>query len=346
MRRGSALLAAAVVYVLAIGSAAAQPLAPIDRKEKATGGTTKTGIYAGGSFTGVIIDPPASDGSNSLSPASSTPWKPPACYYAPRWLASEFKAWWESYAEPEAHRTHDRGDASAIVEDHKARYGVDSEYNDHNIEREDEGSWWTVHTNPDADSEDRQACERSIFWVDHGEAPDPGPGVPDALTLAELAYAHVDIPELEFGLSPEAAAQKVNLSTWVWVPEAELVPVSVTARLDGYAALSSTVTATPVSLTIDPGTDDATVHAGSGGCAVSSSGAIGERWDSSKAGLTPPCGVTYGRATHDGGSYALGATVTWEVSWSGSDGSGGELPAGEFASTQEVRVQEVQTVVR
>ncbi|WP_103503781.1 MULTISPECIES: hypothetical protein [unclassified Streptomyces] len=315
--------------------------------EKVNGGKSHNRIWGEASFQGVIIDPPSSSDGGSFTPKQAANWEPPPCYYGPYWKASEFKAWWEGYAEPFAHRTETSEAATDIIDRHNQKYGPDSRYADHNIDKEEDGAWWWVHTNPDSsDREGRWACGQDFFWVDHGDVPDPGPGVPDALTLAELAYAHVDVPELEFGLSPVAAAQKVNLSTWVWVPEAELAPVSVTARLDGYAALSSTVTATPVSLTIDPGTDDAVVHAGSGGCAVSSSGAIGERWESSKAGLTPPCGVTYGRATHDGGSYALSATVTWEVSWSGSDGSGGDLPAGEFASTQDVQVQEVQTVVR
>jgi hypothetical protein len=40
------------------------------------------------------------------------------------------------------------------------------------------------------------------------------------------------------------------------------------------------------------------------------------------------------------------ASLTWRVTWEGSDGRGGTLPDGVFATTHEVEVQEAQTIVR
>jgi enoyl reductase len=56
--------------------------------------------------------------------------------------------------------------------------------------------------------------------------------------------------------------------------------------------------------------------------------------------------VTYLRATHATGSYGLTASLTWEISWEGSDGSGASLPSGVFETTHEITVSEVQAIVR
>ncbi|MFF0729404.1 hypothetical protein [Streptomyces sp. NPDC004134] len=47
-----------------------------------------------------------------------------------------------------------------------------------------------------------------------------------------------------------------------------------------------------------------------------------------------------------GGSYGLKASITWEVDWTGSGGTGGDLPDSVFETTYDVTVEEIQTVVR
>ncbi len=103
--------------------------------------------------------------------------------------------------------------------------------------------------------------------------------------------------------------------------------------------------ATAASLHIEPGTEDAESLPASGECEVNDDGSIGEPYARGKAELTPPCGVRYLRSSGDG-SYALEATLTWEISWEGSGGTGGDLPNGTFATTTEVPVQEYQAVNR
>jgi hypothetical protein len=317
-----------------------------ERRPGTDGGTTDTGIYAGASYQGVVFEPPA-QGADALNVAAGSDWVPPPCYYAPRWKASEFADFWYNHAERMAHKTEDAATAAEIIRRHEERYGPDSEYRDHNIEKEDEGSWWTSYTNPDSpDKSGLAGCGEPVFWVNYSDPPPDLPGVPDARMLAELAYAQVDIPPLKVELNPKAQGQKVNLDTWVWLPAADLNPVSVTASLDGFASLSSTVTATPSRLTLDPGTADAIVHAGNDGCEIGPDGAIGEPWDAGKEGRQPSCGVTYLRATTARSSYTLSATLTWTITWEGSDGSGGPLPDGEFTTTQDLTVQEIQTIVR
>ncbi|MFX4293941.1 hypothetical protein [Streptomyces bohaiensis] len=326
----------------------AQPPGYLDDLREVTGDREGGTLAAGASFRGVVVEGDTVGGGGQMSPVRTT-WEPPACYFAPKWTAPEFKQWWTGHVLPMAGNMESPEFTSELTREHKKLYGPDGRHEDHNIARADEGTWWGVHINPNArGTQEAMACylDESYIWVEHSDPPPPGPGVPDAAMLAELAYEHVDIPELSFEVSPAADAQKVNLATWVWLPASELDPVSVTARLDGYANLSSTVTARPVSVSLDAGTADATVHAGPDGCAVSSAGVIGAEWTSARKGETPPCGVTYHRATHGGGGYELSATVTWEVSWEGSDGSGGDLPSGEFGSSQTVQVQEVQTIVR
>jgi hypothetical protein len=338
--------ALAAMTVLGASSAVAAGGNRGDRKEEISAERDGRTLQAGASFQGVVFDPPA-QGDDALSVAAGSEWVPPPCYYAPRWKASEFADFWYNHAERMARKTEDAATAAEIIRRHEERYGPDSEYQDHNIEKEDEGSWWTSYTNPDSpDKSGQTSCGEPAFWVDYSDPPPDLPAVPDARMLAELAYAQVDIPPLKAELNPKAQGQKVNLDTWVWLPAADLNPVSVTASLDGFASLSSTVTATPSRLTLDPGTADAVVHAGTAGCEIGPDGAIGEPWEAGKKGQQPPCGVTYLRATTARSSYTLSATLTWTITWEGSDGSGGPLPDGEFTTTQDLTVQEIQAIVR
>src|SRR5690606_10589432 len=73
---------------------------------------------------------------------------------------------------------------------------------------------------------------------------------------------------------------------------------------------TSTVTATPTSLVINPG---------DGAPAVTCDGP-GEPWRPDAAGL-PPCGHTYTTS----GTYTVTASITWDVAWVSTTGQGGPL---------------------
>lgn len=279
-------------------------------------------------------------GGNGSLTTSDASWTPPACYYAPTMTPSEFKAEYEDYLNSPLHS----GKAEA-VRAHEEMYGEDSEYADHNLDKEGEGMWWEGVINENSpDLEGRLACNEPNFWVDYGDTPPALPGVPEPELLAELAYERITVPETEIELNPEDA-QVVGLATWVWLDEAAFQPVEVTAEVDGYD-IWATTRAEPVSLTLDPGTEDARLHPASGECRIGDDGTIGEPYSDDRAEDTPPCGLTYLRATHATGSYELTASLTWQVTWEGSDGSGGTLPEGVFETPLEVTVEEVQTIVR
>ncbi|MCK1812809.1 hypothetical protein MTQ13_00690 [Streptomyces sp. XM4011] len=283
------------------------------------------------------------EGSGGLTGAS-TSWTPPACYYAPVYTPEEFQAYWEDLSRNFYQSGWPQEDKDLLRENLEESYGEEGEYPNYNVERQGEGMFWQVVRNDAYPVEDQLACPYRTFFVEFGEAPPDVPGVVDIATLAELAYERVRVPDTEIELNPDGD-QTVNLATWVWLDQAAFEPVSVTASLDDYG-LWATTTATPTALTIEPGTSDARLHPASGECAVSGDGSIGEPYSRGRSGEEPPCGVTYLRATHATGSYGLTASLTWEISWEGSDGSGATLPSGVFETTHEISVREVQAIVR
>ncbi|GAP53146.1 secreted protein [Streptomyces azureus] len=119
----------------------------------------------------------------------------------------------------------------------------------------------------------------------------------------------------------------------------------MTASLPG-TGLSATTTAEPVSPHIEPGTADARTYPDSGECAINEDGSIGAPYAQGKADQDPPCGVSYLRSSGSDGPCPLCATVTWKISWTGTSGEGGGLPDGTFGTTQDVTVQEIQSVNR
>lgn len=136
----------------------------------------------------------------------------------------------------------------------------------------------------------------------------------------------------------------MNLPTWVWLDAAAFEPVTVRAELADYGIWAET-TATPVALTLDPGTGDAVLFP-EDGCRADADGTIGEPYTEGRSGETPPCGLTYLRATHDGDAHTLEATLTWEVTWTDYQGNSGTLPDGAFSTTVDLLVGEVQAIVR
>ncbi len=198
--------------------------------------------------------------------------------------------------------------------------------------------------NPDRMSDPAAtSCDAPTFWVDKGK---PAP-VANAITpqiLAQLAYGKVRVPGTTVTLNP-AGRQTVNLNTWAWLDKATFKPVSVTASVPALGIFATT-TATPTALHLEPGTQDANVYPASGACPINANGSIGTPYKTADGNNIPPCGVTYLHATTGGAPYSLRATITWRIRWTGSGGTGGNLPDGTFGTTVPVTVQEVQSVVR
>ncbi|MDJ0461013.1 hypothetical protein [Streptomyces sp. H27-C3] len=278
-------------------------------------------------------------GTNAGPVAAAGNWTPPACWYAPKYSPDQLKKTVEPIWAAES--TGYEWEATQ-----RKRYVEGVPYKDFNAEKTGKGYWWDSYVNMARIGEPGAlACNKPYFWVDTGEPPPAD--VPEAITpeiLAQLAYAEVRVPDTEIALAP-AANTKVNLPTWAWLDKAEFKPVSVTASVP-VLNLEATATATPHSLRIEPGTKDAVLHPASGECPINGDGSIGTPFAKGSANETPPCGLTYLRASGDG-AYKLQATITWKITWGGTGDPGpNNLPDGTFGTTQDITVQEIQAINR
>ncbi|MEV7386556.1 hypothetical protein [Streptomyces sp. NPDC091215] len=289
------------------------------------------------STAGVIVYDRSKNGSGSaVGPVTSTTsWTPPPCWYAPKYTPAQLKA----YLEPiwAADSTGYEWDATQ-----RDRYVNGHPYKDFNTDKADKGYWWDSYVD-ESFPPGWNKCDKPIFWVDKGDAPPAD--IKNAVTpevLAELAYKEIRVPTDPVNLAP-AGTTKVNLATWAWLDKATFKPVSVTASVP-LLGISATTTAEPVSLKIEPGTSDAVTYPASGVCEFDN-GSVGEEYTAGDADKTPPCGVKYLRSSGSG-PYQLNATITWKITWTGSDGNGDRLPDGVFGKPQDVIVQEIQSVNR
>lgn len=265
-------------------------------------------------------------------------YSPPPCWYFPEYTPAEFAA----------EEQHKWGLGSTGYEwdaTQKAKYQDGHPYKDFNSDKEGKGFWYGSYSNKSFPP-GWNSCDEPYFWVDNGRPPP----VPAARTispemLAKLAYAEIRVPSTKVSLKP-AEATKVNLPTWAWLDKTDFHPVSVTASVD-VLGISATTTATPVAVTLEPGTPDATTYPASGACEFGPDGSIGTKYLPGDADKTPPCGITYLRSSGEG-TFTLRATVTWKISWTSTPAAGGDhrLPDGNFGSDQPVTVQEIQALNR
>lgn len=310
------------------------------------GKVQSTGNQNGGTLESLITYSGGTTGGGSGKKSGFRPvgdWTPPACWYEPR-TADQFAQSVEKTYDETVNYPGQHSYAKAAVGQYREKY-KDGEYKNYNKDIADEGNWWVAVQDPDRWMEpEAQNCNKDPFWVENGDPPN----VPNAVTpqvLAELAYSRTKVPATEVALAPENVT-KVNLPTWAWLDKATFKEVSVTAQLNvGGLNIQATTTAKPLSLKLEPGTTDAETYPASGECAINADGSIGEPYAKGKAEQTPPCGLTYLRSSGEG-TYKLQATVTWEITWTGTGGAGGNLPNGEFGNDQPVTVQEIQSVNR
>ncbi len=282
--------------------------------------------------------PAANSGSSSGALTPDGNWTPPACWYAPRYTPQQFQQYYETLPAKE-------GGDGELLKDFQNTYINGAPYRDFNLTKEGKGYWWDSFQNPYYASDPRSDfCQKPIFWVDTGKAPNVPNGITPEL-LAELAYQQIRVPGAAVILNP-AKMQSVNLNTWAWRDSGTFKPVSVIASLNALG-ISAKTTATPVSLHLDPGTRDATVYPTSGDCPINVDGSIGAPYSSADGNeIVPPCGFTYLHATTDNLPFQLEETIIWKVGWTGTGNAGGNLPNGTFGTTAPMMVQEVQSVVR
>lgn len=287
-------------------------------------------------------------------------WEPPVCWYEPWMTAEEFARAVEDMAASDGRAdraTNINSPARAFTDIYRddtmggwavnpnALYGTTT-YENYNLDTREEGLWWRGVVNPNLENGFRYIsdCPEPIFWGDPVDVPDVENTLTDEI-LAEYAYDEVALPETEIEVNPQGE-QLVNLPMWIWLDAQDFEPRTVRAELP-VSGLWAETTAEPVSLTVDPGTEDALLYPEDGECGIDGEGRIGEPYQRGRAGEDPPCGVMYERSTHGVGAFELSVSLTWEVSWTGSQTGGrNELPSGTFETTHEVVVQESQAIVR
>ncbi|GHE11710.1 hypothetical protein [Streptomyces alanosinicus] len=284
-----------------------------------------------------------SGGGDSGGLEPMTNWSPPACWYEPKWNPDEFaKHFQEAWDIPTASGV---GEAYNIAKEH---FQNGKPYKDFNKAEAGKGMWWDAVRDPargKAGDPAAFACDTATFWVKNGETPT----VKNAVTpevLAQLAYNKIKLPDTKVTLAPPGPT-KVNLPTWAWLDKKNFKPVSVTAELNvpGWS-LQATTTAKSISLKLEPGTPDATTYPASGECTFNDDGSIGKAWAPGLGNQDPPCGIKYLRSSA-GGSFPLKATITWQVTWTGTGRPNPTgLPNGVFGKTQNVVVEEAQAVSR
>lgn len=153
--------------------------------------------------------------------------------------------------------------------------------------------------------------------------------------VADAALASLDLPAPVIGRSP-VADLLVGLETWLWV-EGPWEPMSGTAQV---GAVSATVVATPVRVVWDLGDSEV-----SGGDDVVVCDGPGRRYERDG---DPSCSYVYRhRSTLDDpqGTFTLGATIEWEVSYATSSGASGDLGLVVSTGDTQVRVLEAQSVM-
>ncbi|MFE7961523.1 hypothetical protein ACFU0X_00490 [Streptomyces cellulosae] len=330
---------------------AAKPVGSDKGASEQSGGSNDKGIYATAriTYSGSV----ATNGSRGNVTSTDVNWTPPPCWYAPYLGAKDFKKKMSQDIKRQMSTPGMGGHAGAALSELKRHYENEygwtdtPGYKDYNVDKDGEGMFWAAVENPnEPDLLKRSSCNDLPFWVDNGEAPPPQ--YEEAITpeiLAALAYQHMQLPDTEVTLAPEQTT-KVNLPTWAWLDKAVFDEVQATAALNvpGFN-LQATTTAKPVSLTLEPGTDDAVTYPTSGECVINADSSIGEPYAKGKANRTPPCGIKYLRSSGNG-TYNLQATITWDISWTGTGGAGDDLPDGTFGNDQAVTVQEIQAVNR
>ncbi|MFJ9540575.1 hypothetical protein ACIRPX_25325 [Streptomyces sp. NPDC101225] len=336
----------AVVVVGALATSCPVAWADFEPGGKGTSSETqtngdRTGDEISASAGAIVFDRSKNGTGPSAGPVTpTTSWTPPACWYPPTYTPATLKAYLEPIWNAES-----TGSQWDLEQRNTYQNGGEEPgtYKDFNQAKTGQGYWWDSYANetfpPGWDT-----CTKPIFWVDKGDPPPAD--AKNAVTpqiLAQLAYNKIRVPATTVTLAP-ANTTKVNLPTWAWLDHTTFTPVSVTASVPALG-ISATTTAQPVSLTIDPGTPDAHTYPASGTCPIHHNH-IGTPYTPGHANQTPPCGLTY---LHSSGTttYPLKATITWKIHWTGTGTPGQHpLPDGTFGSTQNITVQEIQSINR
>ncbi|MEV8017661.1 hypothetical protein AB0O76_15245 [Streptomyces sp. NPDC086554] len=317
-----------------------------------SGGANGKTLMAGAGTTSIEVKQ-VSGGKGGSSNKPVVPvdpnWKPPACWYEPVATSEEVKAATDQLKKTPNENlvpvTPSLSWGEQLMVDHYEKGKTQSDgaegYKNFNIGKN--GKFWRGVVNPDMEDDPAAyECEKNLFWQDAGVIPKIA-NAPTPKVLASYAYDQIKVPDTKVELKPEGKST-VNLPTWVWLDKGTFEDVKVRAELPGTGLWAET-TAKPVGLHLEPGTADAQTFPASGDCKANDDDSIGTPYTKGSSKQDPPCGISYLRAT-GGKPFQLKASITWEITWEGTGGAGGDLPNGTFDGTQDVEVQEIQSINR
>ena len=155
--------------------------------------------------------------------------------------------------------------------------------------------------------------------------------------LAQYARSQLRFPPLRLATAPPRGKDGlVGLAEWFWVAARDWATIRTAVARAG--PVWAQVTATPVSLSFDPG----------GGLAPVSCAGPGTPY---RRGARTGCSYTYQQssAAQPGGRYGVTVTSTWQVSWRGGVGpaatQGGPLPGWHGTMVFALKVAEGQALV-
>ncbi len=171
-------------------------------------------------------------------------------------------------------------------------------------------------------------------------AADGCPPVVTPATLAEEASKTIAFPHPSGDRSPSQEQlyrgypfTYVGLWTFYWTGPDSWKTLTATASAGGYTA---TVTAVPTELVYDPG---------NGGSAVTCPGP-GRPWTDSDGNSAPSdgaCAYQYGQVTIS--PITSTQSIVWKITWTGTGGTGGEIPQIITSTSGQLNVMQIQTVV-
>ncbi len=140
--------------------------------------------------------------------------------------------------------------------------------------------------------------------------------------LAQRALASVKVPKPRVHRSPSEALRDdglpytwVNVWTWFWTDPGPWTNLPAATATLGVA--SATVTLTPTELMFDPGN----------GAAVETCRGPGRPWTPADGNASPGHGGCAYRFRSVSEAVSSTVSIRWDVSWTGSGGAGGTLPA-------------------
>ena len=152
----------------------------------------------------------------------------------------------------------------------------------------------------------------------------------DPATLARRAFNELPLVYPRPRTAPPTTAkQVVGIRTWLWVDPEDWQEMSATASIPG---LSATVAAQPTETVWDMGD----------GTTITCDGP-GTPYDPNRpdADQSTECSHVY---QHDG-TYTVLATIVWTVSWTASNGTGGNLGTVQRSTQFDVTAEQRQAVI-